>query len=76
MQNVCKQALRQLFGNRTKLTSFAVITDGYRNLTANVCCDAYPEHLFFKVEKSFAIPRTPSVPNNLLIIITYPFYFI
>ena len=56
--SVCRQALQQTFGAQTRLIDFRILTDGYRNTTAAVRCDAFPDPLFFKVEKLFPYPRT------------------
>lgn len=56
--SVCQQALRQTFGAHTNLVDFHILTDGYRNTTASVLCDAFPKPLFFKTEKPFLYPRT------------------
>ena len=55
---LCERAVRQTFGNDVKLSSFNIMTDGYRNLTAKVACSAYSAPMFFKAEKPFSYPKT------------------
>jgi len=58
MVEIANKAIKQTFGNDSKIDLFDIISDGIRNFTCKIECNKYDKPLFLKIEKRFVLPVT------------------